>query len=128
MEDMMEAESALHWDLVAKGVQLHLKLAAKTSHLNFERLSSRLPAPFYSGCLFAITRAKHWPRLRRLIYIGGAPLIREARLWRTLRHLRRSAKQGNLLPWILPTLGIGLVASAAGEMIGHLLGVGNAKE
>jgi len=128
LEEMLEAESVLHWDLVAKGYRLYLEPAAKTSHLNFERLSSWISAQFHSGRLFAVTRAKHWSLLRRLLYIGGAPLIPFVRLWRTLQHLRRSIYQHNLMPWILPTLTLGLMASAAGEIIGHLLGAGNVKE
>jgi len=128
LEGMLEAESVLHWNLGAKGYQLYLEPAAKTSHLNFERLSSWLLAQFCSGRLFTVTRAKHWSFLRRLLYMGGAPLIPVVRLWRALRHLRQSKQQNNLLPWILPALILGLVASAAGEMAGHLLGAGNAKE
>jgi glycosyltransferase involved in cell wall biosynthesis len=128
LEEMLEAESVLHWDLGAKGYRLYLEPAARISHLNFERLSSWISAQFYSGRLFTITRTKHWSLLRQLLYMGGTPLIPGVRLWRTLRHLRRSENQGNLLPRILPTLIIGLVASAAGEMIGHLLGAGNVQE
>ncbi len=128
LEGMLEAESVLHWDLGAKHYQLYLEPAAKTSHLNFERLSSWVSAQFHSGHLFAITRAKRWSLLRRLFYIGGTPLVPMVRLWRILRHLRRTKKQYHLFPQILPVLILGLVINAAGEMAGHLLGVGNAKE
>lgn len=128
LEGMLEAESVLHWDLGAKDYQLYLEPAAKTSHLNFERLSSWVSAQFHSGRLFAITRAKRWSLLRRLFYIGGTPLIPMVRLWRILRQLRQSKNQHHLLPSILPALIFGLVANAAGEMTGHLLGAGNVKE
>jgi glycosyltransferase involved in cell wall biosynthesis len=128
LEGMLEAESVLHWDLGAKDYQLYLEPAAKTSHLNFERLSSWASAQFHSGRLFANTRAKRWPLLRRLFYIGGTPLIPMVRLWRILRQLCQSKNQHHLLPWILPALILGLVINAAGEMAGHLLGAGNMKE
>jgi len=128
LEDMIEAESVLHWDLGAKGYKLYLEPAAKISHLNFERFSSWTSAQFHSGRLFAATRAKLWSFSRRLLYIGGTPLIPAVCLWRTLRHLRRSQEQYHLFPKILPVLTLGLVINAAGEMAGLLLGAGNAKE
>jgi len=128
LEDMIEAESVLHWDLGAKGYRLYLEPAAKVSHLNFERFSSWMSAQFYSGRLFATSRAKRWSPLRRLIYIGGALLIPAVRLWRTLRHLRRSKKEYHLFPQILPVLILGLVINAVGEMAGLLWGAGNVKE
>jgi GT2 family glycosyltransferase len=128
LEEMIEAESVLHWDLGAKGYRLYLEPAAKISHLNFERFSSWMSAQFYSGRLFATIRAKRWSLLRRLLYIGGTPLIPVVCLWRILRHLRRSQEQYHLFPQILPGLIIGLVINAAGEMAGLLLGAGNTEE
>lgn len=128
LEGMMEAESVLHWDLGTKGYQLCLEPAAKVSHLNFERFSSWMSAQFHSGRLFAASRAKGWALFRRLIYVGGTPLIPAVCLWRTLRHLRRSQKEHPSLPQILPALVLGLVLSAAGEMTGLLLGAGSSKE
>jgi glycosyltransferase involved in cell wall biosynthesis len=128
LEGMLEAESVLHWDLGAKHYQLYLEPAAKTSHLNFERLSSWVSAQFHSGRLFAMTRAKRWSLLRRLFYIGGTPLIPMVRLWRILRQLHHSRNQRHLLPWILPALIFGLAANAAGEMTGHLFGSGIVRE
>lgn len=128
LEDMIDAESILHWDLGTKGYQLYLEPAAKVSHLNFERFSSWTSAQFYSGRLFATTRAKRWSLLRRLIYVGGTPLIPAVCLWRTLQRLRRSQRKHHLFPRILPALVLGLIISAAGEMTGLLLGAGSAKE
>jgi len=128
LEGMLEAESVLHWDLGAKDYQLYLEPAAKVSHLNFERFSSWMSAQFCSGRLFATTRASRWSPLRRLIYIGGALLIPAVRLWRTLRHLRRSKKEYHLFPQILPVLILGLIINAAGEVAGLLLGAGDTKE
>jgi len=127
LEDMIEAESILHWDLGAKGYQLYLEPTAKVSHLNFERFSSWTSAQFHSGRLFATTRAKRWSLLRRWVYIGGTPLIPAVCLWRTLRHLRRSQTGHPLFPLILPVLVLGLGISAAGEMTGLLLGAGSSK-
>jgi hypothetical protein len=128
LEDVLEAESVLHWDLGAKGYQLYLEPAAKVSHINFERFSSWISAQFCSGRLFAVTRAKRWSFLRRLAYVGGTPLIPMVRLWRILRQRGQSENQHLLLPSTLPALIFGLAANAAGEMTGLVLGAGNVKE
>jgi GT2 family glycosyltransferase len=128
LDAMLESESVLHWDLQAKGYQLYLEPAAKISHLNFGLLSSWIPAQFYNGRLFAATRARRWLPLRRLLYTGGAPLIPVVRFRRALQQLRRSGQRRNLPPGVLPTLILGLVVSAVGEMMGYALGAGDAKQ
>jgi len=90
--------------------------------------SSWLPERFYGGRRFAAGRAKCWSPLRRLVYTGGAPLIPLVRLRRILSVIRRSGRQRELLPRVLPALIVGLVASAAGEMVGYACGCGNAIE
>jgi GT2 family glycosyltransferase len=128
LEAMLESESVLHWDLQAKGYQLYLEPAAKISHLNFGLLSSWIPAQFYNGRLFAATRARSWSPLQRLFYTGGAPLIPVVRFQRILQQLRRSGQRRNLPLGVLPTLILGLVVSAVGEMMGYALGAGDAKQ
>lgn len=126
LEKMLEAESVLHWDLGAKGYQLYLSPAAKTFHLNFERLSSWLSVQFYAGRLFASTRVRHWSWFRRFFYFTSSPLIPLVRLLRIIRELRRPGRPRHLLPSILPTLVIGLILDGVGEMIGYVFGGGNA--
>jgi GT2 family glycosyltransferase len=128
LEAMLESESVLHWDLQAKGYQLYLEPAAKISHLNFGLLSSWIPAQFYNGRLFAATRAQRWSPLRRLLYTGGVPLIPVVRFRRILQQLCRSDQRRNLPPRVLPTVILGLVVSAVGEMMGYALGAGDAKQ
>jgi hypothetical protein len=127
LEAMLESESVLHWDLRAKGYQLYLEPAAEISHLNFGLLSSWIQAQFYNGRLFAATRARRWSPLQRLFYTGGAPLIPVVRFRRILQQLR-SGRRRNLPPGVLPTLILGLVVSAVGEMMGYALGAGDAKQ
>jgi hypothetical protein len=125
LEAMLEAESVLHWDLRAKGYQLYLEPAAKTAHLNFAFLSSWLPIQFWAGRQFGATRAHHWSLLRRLMFVGAAPLIPLVRLWRIQKHIRRSGEPQTLLYRILPTLILGLVLDGLGQMIGYGLGAGD---
>jgi GT2 family glycosyltransferase len=128
LEDMLEAESLLHWNLRAKGYQLYLDPAAKTFHLNFSSAVSSIALRFYAGRHFASTRSQHWPSLRRFFYFTGSPLIPLIRLLRILRELRQPGRQKQLLPRILPSLIIGLAVDGIGEMLGYALGVGDALE
>lgn len=123
LDVILEAESVLHWDLQAKGYQLYLEPRAKTYHVNFTRPSSFLRAMFHFGRMFAATRSRWWSTLWRALYAGGAPLIPLVRLRRILRHINQSKLDPGLLPAILPMLGIGLIVSAIGEMIGYTFGV-----
>jgi hypothetical protein len=125
---MLESESVLHWDLRGKGYELYLEPAAKISHLNFELLSSWLPAQFHGGRLFAAARAQRWPLSRKLLYVCGAPLIPVVRLWRIRQYEGRSDQRQSIPLGVLPLLGLGLVASAVGEMTGYILGAGSSME
>ena len=126
LEKMLEVESVLHWDLGAKGYHLYLTPAAKTFHLNFERLFSWLSVQFYAGRLFASRRVQHWSFPRRFFYFTLSPLIPWIRLFRILRELRQPGRPRNLLPNILPALAIGLILNGAGEMMGYVFGGGKA--
>jgi len=128
LESMLEQEILLHNEIQSRGYQLYLEPKAKTYHLNISLLSSWLPERFYTGRHFAGARARLWSPLRRLLYSGGAPLIPLVRLPRILRDIRRSGRERQLLPKVLPPLIIGLVVSAVGEMIGYAFGAGKAME
>jgi hypothetical protein len=128
LEAMLELETLLHWDLRAQGYQLYVEPAAKTYRQNFTKLSPFLQGQFYVGRLFAASRARRWLPLRRLLYAVGAPLIPLVRFWRLLPELYSSGRWHHLLPRILPTLIIGLIVSAAGEMMGYAFGAGCASQ
>jgi glycosyltransferase involved in cell wall biosynthesis len=125
---MLETETVLHWDLRARGYQLYLEPAARTSHRYFTLLSSLMREQWHVGRLFAASRGRRWSLLRRWLYAGGTVLIPPVRLWRILRELHRPGRQYDLLPRIMPTLVIGLVVSAVGEMIGYAFGPGHVSE
>jgi GT2 family glycosyltransferase len=122
LENMMEAETVLHWDLQTKGYQLYLEPRAKIRHMNFGLLRSWIPAQFYSGRLFAAVRSQSWSGLRRLAYTCAAPLIPVVRLNRMLRYFNHLKLQ------VLPILILGLAVSALGEMMGYAFGTGNARK
>lgn len=126
LESMLDAESIVHWDLRAKGHELYLEPAARTFHQNFSAAFSSVPLRFNGGRLFAASRARDWPALRRLLYCAGAPVIPFVRLKRIVLELRKPGRRRDLLPRILPLLAAGLVVDAAGEMIGYACGEGDA--
>jgi Glycosyl transferase family 2 len=123
LEAMLHAESVLHWNLRGQGHQLYLESSARTFHLNFSLALPTIPLRFFGGRLFAASRAQGWSGLRRFLYAAASPLIPLVRLRRILRDLHRA---GRLQPRILPLLILALAIDAAGEMIGYLLGSGQA--
>ena len=123
LEAMLDAESVLHWNLRAKGHQLYLESSARTFHVNYSLVLPTIPLRFFGGRLFAASRSRGWPTLRRFIYAVASPLIPFVRMRRILRDLHRA---GQLQLRSLPLLAIALTSDAVGEMIGYLSGSGNA--
>ena len=127
LEAMLEAESVLHWDLRQKGYKLHLEPAAQVAHLNFGRLSSWLQAQFYSGRVFASSRARSWNAGRRILYAIASPLIPFVRMNRIVGQARESGAWRKVPSGVLPMLLLGLFVSALGEFVGYCAGPGQAR-
>jgi hypothetical protein len=128
LEDLLEAETVLHFDLRQQGYRLGLEPAARAAHTNFALLSSWLPVMYHQGRVFGASRASTWRPGRRLLYAGASPLIPVVRLWRCLRDLRRLESQAPSPVRLLPLLALGLALDGAGQMMGYLFGVGAAVE
>lgn len=128
LELMLHAESVLHWDLVSRKFNLAMERTARTKHLNFSQLSPSTQMRFWSARQFGASRACAWSFLRRVAYIGGSPLIPLVRYWRILRYMRGLRWQKWKALHIMAAALFLLVCDAAGEMIGYLLGPGNAEE
>jgi hypothetical protein len=126
LQRMLESEAVLHMDLRAKGHQLYLEPGARTSHLNYEKLSVWLQAQYYGGRAFASDRAERWSSSRRLLFTVGGPVIPLVRLRRTLGQMRGTRQPFSRSAMVLPALLLGLAVSAAGEMIGYCWGAGDA--
>ncbi len=116
----------LHAVLQTRGHQLYLESSAKVAHLNASRLSPWAADRFLLGRWLAGDRAGRWPAVRRVAYAGGSPVIALVRLRRILRDARRPIREHRLLPRVLPALGLGIVIATIGELVGFLLGPGNA--
>lgn len=124
LEEMLEAETVLHWDLRRRGYSLYVEAAARVAHTNFSRLGVFLRVMYLAGRLFAGRRARGWPVWQRLAWGTGAPLIPAVRLWRCARELCRPGRPGRLLGPVLPVLAAGLLLDGVGQMLGYLLGPG----
>jgi hypothetical protein len=125
LEELLEAESILHWQLRAAGHELYIEPRARTDHLNYVRMADTIPLRFGVGRAFAAARAADWPRVRRLVYAVSAPLIPLIRLRRTLAELRLPGRPRHLLPRVLPLLCAGLAIDALGQLVGYVAGPGN---
>lgn len=124
LEEMMDAESILHWDLRARGHGLAIEPKARTLHQNFSRFLPSITLRFHGGRLFASARAAQWPVWRSLVFTGAAPLIPWVRFARIIRELRREGRPRHLLPRIIPALFILLAFDGLGEMVGYAFGAG----
>lgn len=125
LEEWLDAESILHWDLRARGHQLYLEPAARTFHFSYSRVSAWLPATFLAARTFAGRRARDWTLGKRLVFALASPLVPLVRLRRCLRDFRRSPRRPSVLR-VAPAVTLSLVVSAVGEAVGVLFGPGDA--
>ncbi len=125
LEQMMVAETVLHWDLRSKGYHLYFEPAARVAHTNYSRWSSWVPIQYHNGRLFAASRNEEMTGWQRMIYIAGSPLIPLVRLARLVA-LQRSGRLFGRFTWCLPTLIVGLILDGLGQMVGYSMGYGDA--
>lgn len=125
LEELLEAETVLHWDLRRRGYQLYVEAAARVAHTNFSRLEVLLPVKFLAGRLFAGHRALGWPGVKRLAFVAGSPLIPWIRLWRHTRDLCQPGRPRHLLWRVWPVMAAGLLLDGLGQMLGYLAGPGD---
>jgi hypothetical protein len=125
----MEMELFLQDALRSQGFRFCYEPAARTRHVNISRLGPWLMQHYTGGRLYGALRARfgNWSLGRRVVYIGGAPLIPLLRFKRTIGGIGRTSHSSRLLPRVVPALAVGLVAHALGEMMGYLLGLGTAE-
>jgi hypothetical protein len=126
LEEMLDAESILQWDLRARGHRLYLEPRARTFHQNFSVALPSLVLRFHGGRLFASARARSWTFPRRLLFACGSPLIPFVRFRRIVGELRRPGRPRHLLPRITPALFAFLLFDGLGEMVGYACGAGRA--
>jgi hypothetical protein len=128
LEEMLAAESVLHWNLRARGHQLYLEPKAKTYHQNFSSFTGSIRLRFHGGRLFAGARAQSWSWAQRWLYVIGAPLIPLIRLRRIIGAVIQPGRNRDVLPRVLPALLFLLVVDGLGELAGYALGEGDAMQ
>lgn len=125
LEDLLIAESVLHWDLRRRGHRLCLEPKARTRHLNVSRWSKTVPLRLSVGRSFAAARARRWGISRRFLYAMAGPLIPLVRFSRVLHDLRRVRSNQRVPHGVgIVLLGV-LVLDGLGELIGYALGTGD---
>lgn len=126
LDEWLEAESVLHWELRARGHRLLLEARAVTRHHNFSLWRDSLALRFNAGQQFAGMCRLRWSLARRLLYLGGAPLIPLVRAFRIARQFRKPGRPGHLLPALLPFCLFLLYVETLGAFLGYLAGAGGA--
>jgi len=130
LETLLRVEVALYTRMFRDGHRLYLEPAAKFSHLNEDRLSSICRGYYLMHRCYGPVRAEvfEWPSARRWLYIVATPLIPVYYLVRLTGVLSRS--RPSLLPRMLrgiPAIFISQLASAVGQAVGLLFGMGDAE-
>ncbi len=127
LEDMLDAETVMHWDLRANGERLYLEPAARLAHMNYAMPGVWTRAQFHNGRLFAAQRVQCAPHWKRLFLLAASPLIPFVRLVRTLRATTRLQRWG-LMVRVTPVLFFGLLIDGLGQLVGYATGAGSAMQ
>jgi hypothetical protein len=108
--------------LRARGQRAYFEPAARIDHANVSRAGPWIAQRYVVGRVLAGARISQWSWGRRLLYIGGSPLIPAVVLLRLLDSLRLARRSQRLPAGTLPALVVGIVLGAAGEMVGYAFG------
>jgi hypothetical protein len=127
LDALIEAETPLQWRLRAQGHRLYQDKNARVAHTNFERWQTWLFVSMHAGRVFASTRARDWPAVRRVMFAFASPLIPFVRLQRHLRQAVSADLPASLVARVAPVLFVGLVSDAIGQGLGSLLGAGRSR-
>ncbi len=119
LDELLEQESGLATELRQRGERVCLEPNARVDHLNISRQLPWIRDVFLAGRVLATMRVRRWSRLRRLVYLGGSPLIPFVLVWRSRRFWRRGS-QSMPLPGttFLAFVAVSIVM-ALGEMSGY---------
>ncbi|MGH7711424.1 MAG: glycosyltransferase, partial [Gemmatimonadaceae bacterium] len=123
LDDLLNVETVLHWELRARGHRLRLEPGARVAHTNFSLWSSWLPVSLYNGRNFAAERRKGMSLAARSLYVVAGPLIPIVRLARTARSARTPELRRRFV-LSMPAMLVGLTADAVGQMLGYAFGAG----
>jgi len=128
IETKFAVENLMQDDLRAKGYRFSLQPEAKVKHLNISKLSSYLCEQYFCGRFFGAARCSVWSPLKRFVYSFGSPFIPIKKFPALIKVIRQARRHKQLVPRVLPSLMVGLLAHSLGEMIGYARGEGPARE
>ena len=117
-------EAVLHGDLNKRGVKMYMTGEVVALHTQVSDFPSYFKHEYIAQRAFAAARmdVMNWSIWRRLLYVAGSPLIPFLRLRRSLHHLQRTGRFGELMPNIAFVMLAGNVAGAIGEALGYMFG------
>ena len=124
LEEMLQAETVLHYDLRARGHRLLVCAGARTRHVNFSRISTWARVQLRNGRVFAAVRREDWSPARCAAYAVASPLIPLVRLARSAGPVRRMARGDRRAVRALPLVALGLVLDGVGQALGYARGAG----
>lgn len=127
---LLEWESNLQDDLLARGYELYFEPAARTHHDNVSGFRSTLGLQFQRGRFFGGQRAarERWPAWRRVVYAASMPLFPLMQLRHVAPDLRRIGVGRSEFALLGPSLAVVLAAMAVGEAVGYVAGAGDAPD
>lgn len=128
LDDLMETETLLLWDLRRRGHTLLFEPAASVEHTNFSAMSVWLDAQWHLGKVFASTRAAHWSWLRRVLFSLATPLIPALRTAHVFGYGIANRLPITLLVGTYPAVVMGLVVDCVAQATGTLFGAGQSLE
>ena len=119
LDELLEQESGLGPELRERGERVCLEANARVDHLNISRQLPWIRDVFLAGRVLATMRAMRWSRVRRLVYLGGSPLIPFVLVWRTRAFWRRGNQQMQLPRTTFLAFVAVSIVMALGEMSGY---------
>ena len=105
------------------GCVVWMEPRAKIEHWNIELMRNWLPQRLAAGRVIASLRSLRWPMHRRIAFALASPLIPLVLLARIRKGLARTIRQRRVPLRVLPTIALGMMVQAAGEMAGYAAGV-----
>jgi hypothetical protein len=122
LEHDFDAEGGIHRRLRERGYRIVFDPQVQTRHVNISLWWSAIRSKFVGGFMFGAGRSQDWTWTRRLLYMGGTPLMPFLMFYRLLPTMRELLRRGEITVWS-PLILFGFhVLSAIGESLGYLLG------
>ena len=103
----------------AHGHRTYFEPAARIDHVNVAPLADWVRERYVAGMLIASHRAQRWSLARRLFYIAASPLIPVVLTRRVLPGTWQTVRRLGLPLMTVAAVVFGMIAKAAGELLGY---------